>query len=125
MKTMLIDDSTIMRLMLKKLLRQHDLTDIEEAGNGLEGIEILKNKPVDLILLDLHMPDLDGLGVLRILKNDDNLKDIPVIIVSSESEKEKISEGMKLGAASYVRKPFRDEEFKNAVSQALHEMTSE
>jgi two-component system, chemotaxis family, chemotaxis protein CheY len=118
MKILIIDDSTVIRLMLKSLLKQYNFTNIVEATNGLEGIEILKKTPMDLILLDLHMPELDGLEVLKMLKNDAHWKTIPVIIVTSDSEKETIDEGMKLGAASYITKPFRNDGLREAIAQA-------
>jgi two-component system, chemotaxis family, chemotaxis protein CheY len=119
MKILLIDDSSVIRLMLKSLLKQYNFTEIVEANSGLQGIELIKKGPIDLILLDLHMPEMDGLEVLQALKKNPDWKNIPVIIVSSDSEKETIGEGMKLGAVSYITKPFRNEGLKEAIALAL------
>ncbi len=123
MKVLLIDDSAVMRLMLKSLLKQYDFTDVAEAGNGMEGIGILNKGPIDLILLDLHMPELDGLELLRMLKSNAHWRNIPVIIITSDSEKDKLREGMKLGADSYITKPFRNEGLKEAIALAMRRKT--
>jgi two-component system chemotaxis response regulator CheY len=119
MKVLIVDDSSFMRTMLKSLLKQVGLTDVFEASNGEEGLEALRKTPAQLVLLDLHMPVLDGLGFLRAAKADPALKDIPVVVVTSDTEKSQIDEVLKSGACCYMTKPFRVEGLREALSTAL------
>lgn len=119
MKVLLIDDSAIMRMMLKSLLKQVDLTDVIEAGNGLEGLQALAANKIDLVFLDLHMPQMDGAGFLREAKSKPEFASIPVVVVSSDSESGQAEELKRLGASSYITKPFRVEGLRQALDTIL------
>lgn len=119
MRVLLVDDSAIMRMMLRSLLKQVQLTDVVEAENGLEGIGILRSKKIDLVLLDLHMPEMDGIAFLKTVKGEPPLSAVPVIIVSSDADARQIDEAQRLGACSYVTKPFRLEGLRDALSCAF------
>jgi two-component system chemotaxis response regulator CheY len=115
MKVLLIDDSAIMRMMLKSLLKQVALEDVVEAGNGIEGLKTLESTPVDLIMLDLHMPEMDGPDFLRAVKKT-QWSSIPVIVVSSDAESGQVKETIELGAKGYITKPFRIEGLREALA---------
>jgi two-component system chemotaxis response regulator CheY len=108
-----------MRMMVKSLLRQVKLTDVMEAGNGVEAVAALGRETVDLIMLDLHMPEMDGITFLREIKKQREWANIPVIIISSDTEKAQIDEAKRLGACSYITKPFRTEGLKEALACAF------
>lgn len=115
MKVLLIDDSAIMRMMLKSLLKQVNLTDVVEAGNGVEGLEALSQHAIDLIILDLHMPEMDGPSFLREVKKT-QWAGIPVVVVSSDADTEQVAETKRLGACTYITKPFRVEGLQKALA---------
>jgi two-component system chemotaxis response regulator CheY len=108
-----------MRMMLKSLLQQVELTDVVEAGNGIEGVAALKQQQVDVIILDLHMPEMDGISFLRTVKEHPTWTNIPVIIISSDGEAKQIDEAKRLGACSYVTKPFRVDGLRQALQSAF------
>lgn len=117
MKVLIIDDSSIMRMMIRNLLKQVDLPDTVEAGDGLEGLAALGRERVDLIMLDMHMPKMDGLEFLQHLQGTP-WRDIPVIVVSSDSDTDRMWKAQSLGACAYVTKPFRIEGLREALSVA-------
>ena len=98
---LIIDDSEIDKLMLENIL----LCDyfVETAENGFKGMELILHgdKKIDCILLDLHMPIMDGFGVLELLK-DSNISDIPVIIISAESTSENLFKSFSFNAADFI-----------------------
>lgn len=118
---LIVDDSKSMRSVIKKML---DLSGFQvgeylEAVNGKEALEILEDNWVDLVLSDVHMPVLDGLGLLRAMSESGLLKDLPVVLVTTEANEERLNEAMALGARGYLRKPFRPEEIRDLLSEIL------
>ncbi len=115
---LIIDDSEIDKLMLENIL----LCDyfVETAENGFKGMELILHgdKKIDCILLDLHMPIMDGFGVLELLK-DSNVSDIPVIIISAESTSENLFKSFSFNAADFICKPFEPQTILERVAAAL------
>ena len=106
-KVLVVDDSRTMRQLLISELNQLGIHHISEAGNGQEAIESLRAESFDLMLLDMEMPILTGLEALRIIKSEPELQYLPVIIVSSDNDFEKVVECIQIGAEDYLPKnPF-------------------
>jgi CheY-like chemotaxis protein len=116
---MIVDDSAIMRMMVKNILSQIMSAEVFEAGTGKAALEQLIAGPVDLVLVDVHMPEMGGLDLLKTMKGVPALKDIPVVVVSSDTDQLQIDEARELGAATYVTKPFRKEALQQALALAL------
>ena len=114
---LIVDDSAAIRKILQRVLRQTDLNlgDISEAGDGTEAVEILKNRRFGLILSDINMPQMDGLQLLARIKEMDHLKDVPVIMITTEGGQGKVMEAVQLGATGYVRKPFTADQIKEKL----------
>ena len=106
MKVMVVDDSRTLRKLLIRELNAIGITNIMEAVDGLEAISLLQLNSFDLMLLDMEMPELDGLGVLRKIKSDQALSYLPVIVVSGAEELDKTVECIQIGAEDYLPKPF-------------------
>ena len=119
MRIMSVDDSEATRKFIKSAV---DVLGFEfiEAADGKEGLEVLEkeNGNVDLILLDWKMPVRDGMEMLRILKSSDRFKDIPVTMVSTESEQNKVVEAIDKGA-NYLIKPFSQEVLIGKIMEGL------
>lgn len=115
MKILLVDDSNTMRRIQKNTLEKLGHTDVIEAQDGVEALDKLKGGGFELVLMDWNMPNMTGIEALRKLKSDPSLKPIPVIMVTSESEKSKILEALQAGAANYVVKPFQPETLKEKI----------
>jgi two-component system chemotaxis response regulator CheY len=119
MRILSIDDSNSIRHAVHKML---DVIGAEffEASDGQGGLEKLeKIGPVDLILLDMEMPRLDGIGFLEAVKKDPRWKEIPVIVVSSIAQREKMIKAIQEGAKQYLTKPFTSEQLLTKVVDAL------
>jgi DNA-binding NtrC family response regulator len=113
---LIVDDELGARQSLEVILDDdfHVLT----AESGQEALEIAKNEPVDLILLDIHMPEMDGLEVLRKIKERD--EEIDIIIVSALNLARKAVEAIKLGAYDYITKPYEPEDILSTVARVIH-----
>ena len=106
MRVLVVDDSRTLRKVLVRELRQIGPMQIEEASDGLEALEILQARTFDLVLLDMEMPELDGLGVLTALKESGQLSGLPVIVISSAEEIDKTVKCIEMGAEDYLPKTF-------------------
>ena len=106
MRVLVVDDSRTLRKVLVRELRQIGPMQIEEASDGLEALEILQARTFDLVLLDMEMPELDGLGVLTALKKSGQLSGLPVIVISSAEEIDKTVKCIEMGAEDYLPKTF-------------------
>lgn len=117
-KILLVDDDTKIRRVIKRHLSQGDYL-ISEAGNGEEALcEIEKNIP-DLMILDIMMPVMDGLELLKKIKNHLTYKKIFVILFSARARSEERQVGLDLGADDYLSKPFDHKEFLEKVKSGL------
>ena len=107
-KVLVVDDSRLIHKMFEVMLRDFELV---HAADGLEALQRLgEHADIELILLDINMPNMNGLEFLDKIKQDSALADIPVIIVSTEGREEDTIRGLQAGAAAYIKKPFRSEE---------------
>ncbi|MCK4737877.1 MAG: response regulator [Sulfurimonas sp.] len=119
METVLLcDDELMNRKVASKILSKEGFNVIE-AHNGQEALNILDTQRIDLILMDLMMPVMDGYEATSIIKNDDRFSTIPLIIISALSDKEAITKGLKLGANEYLTKPYDIIEFGLRVKNAI------
>lgn len=118
---LVVDDSPIMRQVIKKTVRVSgaDIGEIYEANHGQEGLEQARSNWIDLILTDINMPVMNGVEFIRNLKADDELKSIPVMVISTEGRDEVVQEAMELGAIDYITKPFRPEEIGEDIVRIL------
>jgi class 3 adenylate cyclase len=103
---LVVDDSRTLRRILIRELNSLGFQNILEAADGLEAIESVKSNAVDLMLLDMEMPELDGLGVLEALKSDDLYKALPIIVISGADQFDKTIKCIEIGAEDYLPKPF-------------------
>jgi DNA-binding response OmpR family regulator len=101
---LLIEDSALARKAVKEGLKNFNF-EFEEAVDGATGISVAKRKLPDLILLDLNLPDMNGLEVLKELRSDKDTAAIPVIIISTSNQAGIVAETMKAGAQYYLTKP--------------------
>jgi putative two-component system response regulator len=115
---LLCDDELMNRKVASKILGKEGFSVIE-AHNGKEAIEALHTHKIDLILMDLMMPVMDGYEATNIIKKDDELSTIPLIIISALSDKEAIIKGLELGADEYLTKPFDLTDFRLRIKNAI------
>jgi len=98
---LIVDDSSTMRSVIKKIIKVSgfDVGTFLEAGDGVEALEVLQQDWVDLVLSDINMPNMNGLELIGKMGEDDMLKSIPVVMVTTEGSGEKIEKSKALGAA--------------------------
>jgi two-component system, chemotaxis family, chemotaxis protein CheY len=118
---LIVDDSAAIRKILQRVLRQTDLHlgEIQEAGDGSEAVELLKDRTFGLILSDINMPQMDGLQLLARIKEMKHLKNVPVIMITTEGGQGKVMEAVQLGATGYVRKPFTADQIKEKLAGVI------
>jgi two-component system chemotaxis response regulator CheY len=118
---LIVDDSAVIRKILQRVLTQTNLPvgKVLEAADGREAIETLKQQVVGLILSDINMPNMDGLEFLGELKANDQWKNVPVLMISTEGSQAKVLEAVQLGARGFVRKPFTANQIKETLAGML------
>lgn len=104
-RVLIVDDSRANRFMLAQLVRARGC-DVVEASGGQQAIDIVQIQPIDLVLLDIRMPDVDGFGVLEFMKGREHTRHIPVIVVSSLDDLNAAVRCISLGAEDYLMKPY-------------------
>jgi two-component system chemotaxis response regulator CheY len=118
---LIVDDSRTMRAVIAKTLAAGGVptAEVHEAANGREALEKLDAAWIDLVLTDLHMPEMDGEALVARMAERDLMGATPVVVVSTEGGEERI-EGLKAhGIAGYLRKPFTPEDLKQLVDHVL------
>jgi two-component system chemotaxis response regulator CheY len=120
---LIVDDSGTMRNVIKKVLRLSGISfgNCLEAANGQEAMAVLENNWVDLILSDINMPVMDGFGLLRAVKSQPSFQDVPVVLITTESNEKRLQEAMRLGAKGYIHKPFTPETVRTLVREVMGE----
>ena len=113
---LVVDDSMVMRSMIKKTINLCGLEigTIHEAGDGKEGLDMLKKQDVDLLFIDVNMPVMDGMEMLDRLRNEDETADLPILIVSTESHEGRIKK-INEQNAGFVHKPFTPEMLRGKI----------
>lgn len=118
---LLVDDSSTMRKIIGRSLRQAgiDFDNIYEAGDGLEALEVLEKESVDIVLSDINMPNMDGISFLKEKSSRDNMKDIPVLMISTETGEDIIGEAKSYGAVGAIKKPFTPDKVNEVLGPLL------
>jgi two-component system, chemotaxis family, chemotaxis protein CheY len=114
-KVLVVDDSKLMHKMYEVMLRQYALV---YASDGRQALDRLReHADIDLVLLDVNMPNMNGLEFLAELRADGARADLPVIIISTEGREEDTVRGMEAGATAYIKKPFHTEEILGMIAR--------
>jgi len=109
MRALVIDDSRTMRVVLRRILQGCDF-EVYEAGDGLEALDVLRDVgQADVALIDYNMPRMNGLDFIRAVRRDGMYRGLCLMMVTSESEADKVAAALAAGAHEYVMKPFTSE----------------
>ena len=115
---LIVDDSKLIRKHIKSILQVRNY-NVLEAENSSEAIELLTNRSINLVILDMELPDKHGLDVIREIKSIPELCSIPIIVISGKSDPEVVRSSLKLGSSDFIRKPFNIEEFVLKVNHSI------
>lgn len=120
-KILVVDDSAVIRKVVKKAIHISglDTDSILEAGNGREALDLLQQEHFDIVLADLNMPVMSGQELIEAMSRDPRLAGIPVIVVSSDRNQARMEALMRHGVGAFLKKPFRPEEFREVIEEAL------
>lgn len=118
---LITDDSLSMRAVIRKVINLSGIPVAEcfEAANGRQALEILSQHWVDVIISDINMPEMNGMELLQELRKDKLFQEIPVIMVSTEGNRERIEEAERMGARGFLKKPFVPEELRSELYRIL------
>jgi CheY-like chemotaxis protein len=120
---LVVDDASFIRDLVKKCLRNYfPGIRIEDAVNGKKAQALLAREAFDLVLCDWEMPEMSGLELLTWCRQQDNLKGMPFVMVTSRGDKENVVQAIQAGVSGYVSKPFTNEQLLTKVKQALNKV---
>lgn len=117
MKVLVVDDFATMRRIVKNILVQLGYKNIVEADDGTTAVDILKNEKVDLIISDWNMPKMTGLDLLKHVRADARLTNIPFIMVTAEAQQDNIILAVKAKVSQYIVKPFTAETLGEKITK--------
>lgn len=115
---MTVDDSSSVRQMVNFTLKEAGF-DVVEAVDGSDAVEKLSDSPVQMVITDLNMPNMDGIELIRWIRSNPDHKFIPVIMLTTESQESKKSEGKAVGATGWIVKPFQPDQLLAVVKKVL------
>ena len=121
MPILIVDDYKTMLRIIRNLLKQIGFDNVEEATDGTEALQKLREKKFDLIISDWNMEPMTGIELLREVRDDDNLKKLPFIMVTAESKTENVVIAKEAGVSNYIVKPFNAATLKSKLTGVLGE----
>ncbi len=124
LKFLIVDDFSTMRRIVRGLLKEMGCNQAEEAEDGAVALNMLKGQRFDFVVCDINMPNMNGFELLKAMKADDNLKGIPVLMVTAEARKEDIVLAAQSGAAGYIVKPFTKATLEEKIAKIVQKLTT-
>ena len=117
-RILLIEDDELNRKLVKEILRVGNYRALE-AKDAETGIQMARQHKPDLILMDIHLPKMDGLSATRLIKSDEDLKQIPIVALTALAMPEDLNKALKAGCDDYVSKPFRMQDLLKTIGQLI------
>jgi two-component system chemotaxis response regulator CheY len=119
MNILIVDDFPPMLLTMKNLLKKFELKHVDEAENGAQALNMMRQKSYGLVLSDWDMEPVTGLELLQEVRKDDVLKRTPFILVTSQDDQDNVAAAMAAGASGYITKPFTADALKDKIEYVL------
>lgn len=118
---LIVDDSSLTRVAIKRIIDMVDIDtgEIFESCNGQEALTVLDENDIDMVLADLNMPDMGGIELIQKMKESDDLANIPVIVVSTESSTTRVNDLIEDGIKGFLHKPFTPEDFRTILAENM------
>jgi two-component system chemotaxis response regulator CheY len=124
LKFLIVDDFSTMRRIVRGLLKEMGCNNADEAEDGAVALAMLKANKYDFVVSDINMPNMNGFDLLKAVKAEENLKHIPVLMVTAEARKEDIVMAAQSGAAGYIVKPFTKATLEEKVQKILQKIAT-
>jgi two-component system chemotaxis response regulator CheY len=119
LRFLIVDDFSTMRRIVRSLLKEMGYHNADEAEDGVAAIAKLRSQPFDFVVSDINMPNMNGFELLQAIKADEELKHLPVLMVTAEARKEDIVQAAQSGAAGYIVKPFTKATLEEKVGKIM------
>lgn len=119
LRILIVDDVPSARKIIVRLLSKLGLTSFKEAVDGEEALNILRQEEIDLVISDWDMPRLDGISLMKQMRGEDKLKDIPFMLITSAAEKEGVLTAVQSGVSGYILKPFSPQTLETSLRKLL------
>jgi len=119
LRFLIVDDFSTMRRIVRSLLKEMGYHNADEAEDGAAAMAKLRAQPFDFVVSDINMPNMNGFELLQAIKADDELKHLPVLMVTAEARKEDIVQAAQGGAAGYIVKPFTKATLEEKVGKIM------
>jgi len=123
LEVLVVDDTSVSRMLMTESLQEIGITNIALAKDGAEAFDLLKKKPVHLIVSDQYMPNLDGLGLLKAVRTTGPLAKIGFILVTGSPEKSLVDRGRQMGLNNFLAKPFTTKAIRAAIEAVVGRLT--
>ena len=123
LKVLIVDDQKSVRQVTRMTLEEIGVRHIHEAENGVKAIDTATLQPLDLIISDYNMPEMDGLGLLRAVRGHPAARRVPFILVTGRGDKELVVKAAQAGANNYVVKPFTADILKQKIEQVIGKLS--
>lgn len=117
LKILVVDDFKSMRSLIKTILRKLGFTNVFEANDGKEAWDILQEEEVELVISDWNMPQMQGIDLLKKVRADEKLGDLPFLMVTAEGHKDNVIEAVKAGVSGYILKPFSPQALEDKMNK--------
>ncbi|MDE2081134.1 MAG: chemotaxis response regulator CheY [Burkholderiales bacterium] len=124
LKFLIVDDFSTMRRIVRGLLKEMGCNNADEAEDGAVALGMMKNTKYDFVVSDINMPNMNGFELLKAVKADEQLRAIPVLMVTAEARKEDIVLAAQSGAAGYIVKPFTKATLEEKVQKILQKLAA-
>jgi len=115
---LIVDDSVSIRQSVRFILEQNGYT-VLEAADGLEGLKRLSESKVQLVISDINMPNMDGLTMVKKVRETEGIKFLPILVLTTESQGSVVEEGKKAGATGWIVKPFNNEKLIETIKKVI------
>ncbi len=122
MKILIVDDFSTMRRIVKNLLRDLGFNNTQEADDGLTALPMLKKGDFEFVVTDWNMPGMQGIDLLKHIRADDELKHLPVLMITAEAKREQIIEAAQAGVNGYIVKPFTAATLKEKLDKIFERL---
>ena len=122
MKILIVDDFSTMRRIVKNLLRDLGFNNTQEADDGLTSLPMLKKGDFEFVVTDWNMPGMQGIDLLKHIRADDELKHLPVLMITAEAKREQIIEAAQAGVNGYIVKPFTAATLKEKLDKIFERL---
>ncbi len=116
---LVVEDSAAMRGLIASTIEELEGVSAHEAASGFEALKMLPKRTYDLVITDINMPDINGLELIRFIRDNDRYRQTPLVIISTESSQRDRERGLALGANAYLVKPFEPTALKEIVERYL------